>query len=97
MIFPSCDVEAVALDRAHRAHAQQLRVVAQPQLARQLGERLVEDEFSVAVALQVERCDGDQHLAAPDPEVEGLPALTGHDAAGGLKALEPIPGVEGKP
>jgi hypothetical protein len=89
-------VKAVALDGAHRAHAQQLRVVAQPQLARQLGKRLIEDELAVTVALQIERCDGDQRLAAPDPQVEGLPALTGHDAAGSLQALEPVPGVEGK-
>ena len=95
LIFIGGHLKAVPLHRAHRAHPHQLWVVAQAHLSCELGEGLIENEFAVAVALQVERRQGHQRLAAPDPQMAGLPSLTGNDAAGGLQTMQPAPAEEG--
>lgn len=94
-VFAGGHMEAVALHRAHRAHADELGVIAQAELAGELGEGLVEDELPVAVALEVQGGQGHQPPLAPEPQVAGLPALAGHDAAAGLQVVQPSPAVEG--
>ena len=95
MVLPLKHVEAVAEHRTHRAHAQQLRVVAQAKICRQAGKALVEDEFAVAVPLQIQRGHGNRTFISPQGQMQRLPALLRNDAAGGFQGLQPTPAVEG--
>ena len=94
-VFPGTDVEAVAQHRAHRTHAQQLRVITQAQITRQASKGLVEHEFAVAVAFEVQRCHSDRDVIPPDAQMQWLPALLRNDAAGAFQGLQPAPAIEG--
>ena len=88
-------MEAIALNRTHGAHSDQLRVVAQPQITRQASKGLIEDEFAIAVTLEIKRRHCNQAvLAPPDRQVQWLPALIRSDAAGVLKGCKPGPSVK---
>ena len=97
LVFAAGDEEAVAQDRAQRAHAQQLGVVAQAQLPSELREGLIKDELAVAMAFDIERRHSNQLLLAPQAEVASLPTLGRNDAAGALQGFQPGPAVEGQP
>jgi hypothetical protein len=70
---------------------QQLRVVGDPGALRGVRPAPVEDEFTLAVLLQVERTRGQEPLAVAQQQRHRLPALVGRHAAGLLQRGEPFP------
>ena len=88
-------MEAVTQHWADRTHAQELGVVAQPQIRRQTGKGLVEHKLAIAVALEEQRSHRNRDVLTPEGQMQGLPALLGNDASGAFQGLQPTPAVEG--
>ena len=91
-ILCGAEQKAIALHRTEGTHAQKFWVVPQTELPSQLGKRLVKDEFAVAVSLEIQGGHGHKGFIPPEPQMAGLPALAGHDAAAGLQGMQPVPG-----
>ena len=65
-------------------------------MASELGKTLVKNKLAIAVALEIEGGRRHQRGAPPQAEMTALPTLPGHDAATGLKAVQPAPAKEGQ-